>query len=62
MKERLLKDWESLEGLILRDSYLHTLERFRRQLLNARECAMCSTTTWLSQVRQTVCCVSREVY
>ena len=35
--ERLLKDWESLEGLIPSDSYLHTLERFRRQLLNARE-------------------------
>ena len=26
-----------LEGLIPSDSYLHTLERFRRQLLNARE-------------------------
>ena len=35
--ERLLKDWENLEGLIPSDSYLHTLERFRRQLLNARE-------------------------
>ena len=35
--ERLLKDWESLEGLIPSDSYLHTLERFRRQLINARE-------------------------
>ena len=35
--ERLLKDWESLEGLIPSDSYLHTLERFSRQLLNARE-------------------------
>ena len=35
--ERLLNDWESLEGLIPSDSYLHALERFRRQLLNARE-------------------------
>ena len=35
--ERLLNDWESLTDLIPRESYLHTLERFRRQLLNARE-------------------------
>ena len=35
--ERLLNDWESLSDLIPREGYLHTLERFRRQLLNAHE-------------------------